>query len=110
MYVQAGCKVGTVMRNLALVITSTLVATGKAGEYGWVCVPPVGLFFPSFAIGAHFVPLAQFGLAVQQLAEVAACAQLMPRPEFVLVTQALECSLEQAINAPLLSTDNPAPE
>jgi hypothetical protein len=36
---------------------------------------PVGLFFPSFAIGAHFVPLTQFGFAVQQLAEVAACAQ-----------------------------------
>jgi hypothetical protein len=34
------------MRNLALVITSTLVATGKAGEYGWGLRSTGRIIFP----------------------------------------------------------------
>src|SRR2546422_11128850 len=51
---------------------------GKAGEYGRVCAPPVGLFLPSFASRAHLVPLIQFAVAVEPLGEEAAWAQLRP--------------------------------
>ncbi len=75
-------------------MTSTLVATASWENTAGVWGAPVGLFVPSLAIGAQFIPLlavaptlANWGFASEQETEVVGFEHEIPKPTQTIITR-----------------------